>query len=96
MQCHWKPIMVYGQGPRADDVVTSTDYAEAAKDHHEWGHDSGGFAELVRRLTRPGMTVCDPLAGSGTTLLAARAAGRHVIGAEIDPEHYGTMKRRLR
>jgi DNA modification methylase len=42
------------------------------------------------------MTVCDPLAGSGTTLLAARAAGRHVIGAEIDPEHYGTMKRRLR
>jgi adenine-specific DNA-methyltransferase len=76
-------------------VVTSTDHDATAKEHHQWGQDSGGFAELVRRFTRPCMTVCDPFAGSGTTLLAAHAMGRHVIGAEIEQEHFKTMEKRL-
>jgi DNA modification methylase len=95
MQSNWKPVLVYGEGPRANDVITSGDGDLTAKAYHEWGQDLAGFAEIVRRFTRPGMTVCDPLAGSGTTLLAARAQGRHAIGAEIDPVHFETMRRRL-
>jgi site-specific DNA-methyltransferase (adenine-specific) len=45
--------------------------------------------ELVRRLvaaaTRPDGLVVDPFAGSGTTLVACEALGRHWLGCELDP-----------
>lgn len=39
---------------------------------------------LVRDYSRPGDLICDPLAGFGSTLIAARDEGRRSIGAEID------------
>jgi hypothetical protein len=42
--------------------------------------------ELVGDYSRPGDVVCDPCAGAGTTLQAARDLGRHAIGSEMDPE----------
>lgn len=50
---------------------------------------------IVRDYTRPGDLVCDPCAGGGTTLLAARMEGRRAIGAEMMPEHYDIARRRL-
>lgn len=50
---------------------------------------------LVRDYTRPGDLVCDPCAGGGTTLLAARAEGRRAIGAEMDEAHYRLARARL-
>lgn len=87
VQSNWKPLLVYGGGPRFADVIRSEGTDAAAKDRHHWGQDYGAFHELVRRLTAPGQTVADPFAGSGTTLAAARAQGRHAIGAEIDADH---------
>lgn len=40
---------------------------------------------LVDRLTNQGATVLDPMAGSGTTLIAAARRGRRGIGLDRDP-----------
>ena len=50
---------------------------------------------LVGDYSRPGDTVCDPCAGGGTTLLAARKLGRNAIGSEMDPETHRKASMRL-
>jgi site-specific DNA-methyltransferase (adenine-specific) len=50
---------------------------------------------LVRDYSRDGWTIADPHAGSGTTLVAARAEGRHVIASERDPATYEIARARL-
>lgn len=50
---------------------------------------------LIRDYTRPGDLVCDPCAGSGTTLLAAAMEGRRAIGAEIDKAAFDAAVQRL-
>ena len=58
------------------------------------GHDFHAFPAkfppqlprlFIEALTGPGEVVLDPMAGSGTTLLEAMAAGRRAIGFDIDP-----------
>lgn len=50
---------------------------------------------LVRMFSFVGDTVCDPFAGTGTTLVAAAQARRNGIGVEIDPSYVAMAKRRL-
>lgn len=50
---------------------------------------------LCRLVTPPKGIVLDPFAGSGTTLVAARAEGFSAIGCELMPEHIEIIKRRL-
>jgi DNA methylase len=82
VQSHWKPVLLYGAGPRLDDVVRAVD--SPSGEAHRWQQSLSGFTELVSCLTEPGQTVADPFAGSGTTLIAARQLGRRGIGADID------------
>lgn len=42
---------------------------------------------LVLATTNPGDLVCDPFAGIGTVLLAAKRNGRRVIGFELSPAY---------
>jgi SAM-dependent methyltransferase len=95
VQSNWKPILVYGGGPRFVDVIRCEGSDAAAKDNHKWGQDYGAFHTLVGRLTKPGQTVVDPFCGSGTTLLAAWAQGRHAIGCDIDPVSVETARERV-
>jgi 16S rRNA G966 N2-methylase RsmD len=95
VQSNWKPLIVYGGGPRFADIVRSEGQDAAAKSLHFWGQDYGAFHTVVERLTVRGQTVCDPFMGSGTTLLAAKALGRHAVGADVDAAHVATARERL-
>lgn len=50
---------------------------------------------LVRDYSRPGDLVCDPCAGAGTTLVAAKMSGRRFVGSDIDAAHIAIAQRLL-
>jgi site-specific DNA-methyltransferase (adenine-specific) len=50
---------------------------------------------LVRLFTDRGDEVCDPFAGSGTTLVAALRHGRRARGWEIDPRYWTLANERV-
>lgn len=60
----------------------------------EWATHSGDYRgnwspyvprNLILRYTEPGETVCDPMMGSGTTLVECKLTGRRGIGVDINP-----------
>lgn len=53
------------------------------------------MSALVRDYSRPNDLICDPCAGSGTTLLAAAIEGRRAIGAEMCPKTFDLAVKRL-
>ena len=50
---------------------------------------------LVESFSRPGDTVLDPFAGSGSTLLAAKMLGRNWMGVELDGKYHAVANKRL-
>jgi DNA modification methylase len=92
----WKPILwfVKGkyQGPMVTDVVKSP---APDKSYHKHGQSVAGFEQLIKRFSRPGDTILDPIMGGGTTGEAALHLGRKFIGVDIDSEAVETTKKRL-
>lgn len=54
------------------------------------------MAAIIRDYTRPGDLVCDPCAGMVTTGIAALAARRRFVGAEVDPTTHAAALERVR
>jgi hypothetical protein len=50
---------------------------------------------LILYGSKPGDTVLDPWAGSGTTLCRAKALGRHYVGYELVPEYARLSEERI-
>lgn len=50
---------------------------------------------LIKAFSKPGDTVLDPFAGSGSTLVAAAALARHGVGIDLDATHVATMRTRM-
>ena len=64
------------------------------------GHPAPYPSELAERLIRmfsfAGDTVLDPFAGTGSTGVAAIAAGRNSIGVEVDPGYVDTAAKNIK
>ncbi len=50
--------------------------------------------EFISFFTKPGQVVLDPMAGTGSALIAALRAGRHAYGVELNPT-YADIARQL-
>jgi DNA modification methylase len=62
---------------------------------HQWQQSTTEALHCIERLTRENDTVCDPMAGSGTTGIACLKLKRKFIGIEVDKKYFETMKQRL-
>ena len=51
--------------------------------------------DLLRRSARPGDSVLDAFAGSGTIFLAAHQCKLYATGLELNAEYYGICVNRL-
>jgi adenine-specific DNA-methyltransferase len=75
------------------DVI---DWAYTGNRFHPTQKPLGILRPLIEAFSRPGDTVLDSFAGSGSTLVAARELGRRFIGIELDAVHHRTASQRLR
>ena len=102
MDLPWKPahqeIYVIGRGfagHRSSDVLTYAPVQSMARNGREHPHEKP--VPLMRDLIAkcpPGI-VADPFAGSGATLVAAKAVGRKAIGIELDERYCEVIAKRL-
>lgn len=74
------------------------DEAIRAKNGERFHKQQSPVALLLRIIlssSKPGDTVFDPFAGTGTTLVTADQLGRKSIGIEIDPKNAALIRERL-
>jgi DNA modification methylase len=85
-------------GPPVQNVHVTHDRRDgAAGEVVKYGHPTPKPVGLMEQLIMkcPPGVIADPCAGVGSTLLAARNAGRRAIGVELEHRHCVTAVRRL-
>jgi hypothetical protein len=99
----WRPAWVYSRpegirtkfGNMWNLIQVDDGPADASKTYHEYQQSVQVFAELVRRLSRPGDLVCDPQCGTGTTGVACRRLGRLFLGGDRDEKMVKIARHRI-
>ena len=92
--CRWKPVLIFQNG-KSKIKNTIQDYfisEHREKTGHDWQQSQSGVAYLIEMFTNPGDLICEPFAGSGTTIIVAREKNRNIIAAEIDENSYNITK----
>jgi ParB-like chromosome segregation protein Spo0J len=97
LQGGWKPIVAMFKPPLSTAWDYFRDVISGGKEKglHEWQQSEVEARYFIDRLSSPDGFVCDPFAGSGTSLAAAKSAGRRYIGFEINPDHVLSSRVRL-
>lgn len=97
---HWEPIAFYNiKGDYAGNKGHRSDvfecYPEPARNSdHPTPKPLGLMSQLIQ-FFRDAKTILDPSIGSGTTLVAAKNAGRNAIGVEIEERWCELAAKRL-
>lgn len=92
----WKPILIFDRGEERDFITTDVFRSTGDdKNHHYWGQNENGIAQLVEAFTEPGDTVVDPFVGGGTTAVVCKALGRRFVGCDIDAAAIAATTARL-
>jgi len=92
---NWEPILVYGKSPINVDVIQATITPDASSKFHACPKPLKLMAQIIEHYTNPGDVVIDFVCGSATTLVAAKMAGRHYLGFEIDAKIAELSRQRL-
>lgn len=80
----------------AEPIADVLPWQYSGNRHHPTEKPLSCLRTLINTFTRPGDTVLDPFAGSGSTCVAARELGLRYIGIEIDATYYAAARARLR
>jgi predicted transcriptional regulator len=93
----WKPIVAFHKPPLSVAWEWFNDYTSGGreKDDHEWQQSQLEAEHFISNMTPKKALVVDPFAGSGTTLVAAKALHRRFCGFEINADHVVTIWSRL-
>jgi len=94
MAARWESSQFTEQGGSRSDVIKAK-VIQSAERTHPVEKPTALLAPLIEPTTPPGGLVLDPFAGTGSTLLAARVAGRRVVGIETEERYCETAVRRL-
>ena len=98
--CNWKPLILLCKGDYAgewySDRLTVPPLQNQENDLHRWQQQEVGITEALKKWATPGLVVCDPFVGAGTTGVAAQALGCGFIGADIDTDALAKTRERLK
>lgn len=80
-----------------DYIEVPPDPKDTDKTFHHWGQSVEGVAEILRRVSKDGDTICDVMCGGGSTAIATlELGGRKVIACDVDIEAVSTTQQRVR
>jgi site-specific DNA-methyltransferase (adenine-specific) len=105
---HWEPIAYFGKARKSKsnvwggDVITCNVAFGKKRHGHPTEKPEALMLQILRRFTYGGKrqklkspVIGDPFAGSGTTLVAARALGLKAWGIEINKDYADMIVKRL-
>ena len=91
------PCLLFAKGrtkasPYLPDALVSTDPAD---NEFKWQKNIKIVTRWLTAFSKPGDTVYDPFAGSGTVPAVCKMTGRNFIASEIDPERAEQARKRV-
>ena len=91
------PVVVFSKGKwtRTTRWYNVFHNEAAEQDFHEWQKPLADVEHWLLSFSDPGDSVCDPLAGSGTTATASHRHGRRFVGCDIDRDTVRIAQQRL-